>query len=430
MEVSLSFVKKICPKSEAIVTPALAADSVISGVSANGISYSVYDSLAALHGTSWDELVHDQSLFLSRSYLKALESCHDKELNLWYVIFSEAGKDIGAAVFQLVEFQARPLGENLDNRNVVVRVVSKQMGLQTKPLSYKLLVCGNCFATGEHGFTFCEEVPHNKAVAALEESSRAIEKSLGRGTKISGFFYKDFFPESAPFSGNLSKHSFSSFPSEDTLVMTIDPDWKNFDDYLEDLVSKFRVKAKRALTKSEPLTIRDLTLTDLRQHRARIHELYWNVVGKAGFRMGSMNTKVFEVLREEMGEDYVIKGYFLQDQLIGFMCGFKHADMFDATCVGLDYELNQEYQVYSRILYDYVAIAIAKGASHINFGRTAGEIKTTVGAVPVQMACYLRHRRALPNQIIKLVVPFIKPEKFPVREPFKTTWYEKNGIKP
>ena len=47
--------------------------------------------------------------------------------------------------------------------------------------------------------------------------------------------------------------------------------------------------------------------------------------------------------------------------MVGFISGVINKNSLDAHFVGIDYQLNREYAIYQRMLYDYVEIAISKG---------------------------------------------------------------------
>jgi len=71
------------------------------------------------------------------------------------------------------------------------------------------------------------------------------------------------------------------------------------------------------------------------------------------------------------------------------------------------------------MLYDYVKIGIERKLGFINFGRTAGEIKSTLGAVPEELTCYVRHKKSVANFLFKPFIRKIKPSVFEQRFPFK-----------
>jgi hypothetical protein len=71
------------------------------------------------------------------------------------------------------------------------------------------------------------------------------------------------------------------------------------------------------------------------------------------------------------------------------------------------------------MLYDYIQIAIAKKLKTLNFGRTASEIKSSVGAKPQDLTMYLRHKKGITNKIVKLFLQYIQPSPFRQHFPFK-----------
>ena len=91
----------------------------------------------------------------------------------------------------------------------------------------------------------------------------------------------------------------------------------------------------------------------------------------------------------------------------------------DAHFVGINYELNKEHAIYQRMLYDYIEIGIEKKLNRINFGRTASEIKSSVGAVPQDLTMYIRHKKSITNKILKLFLQRIQPTPFQQKFPFK-----------
>ena len=87
--------------------------------------------------------------------------------------------------------------------------------------------------------------------------------------------------------------------------------------------------------------------------------------------------------------------------------------------IGVEYERNQEWSLYSRILYQYVNLAIQAGAQQISYGRTAGEIKSTIGAFPVELSCCVRHVKNTPNLFLRTFFKFVKPKAYEIRYPYK-----------
>jgi len=70
-------------------------------------------------------------------------------------------------------------------------------------------------------------------------------------------------------------------------------------------------------------------------------------------------------------------------------------------------------------LYDLIDQAIQSGHQTINYGRTANEIKSTIGAVPQKMICYMKHRNIVMNQLVGILLKVFKPKEWEQRNPFK-----------
>jgi len=148
--------------------------------------------------------------------------------------------------------------------------------------------------------------------------------------------------------------------------------------------------------------------------------LYKKVASNAEFNLGNFNLETYKHLKEKFGDNYILKSYWLDDKIVGFISGVINNESLDAHFVGIDYQQNREYAIYQRMLYDYIEIAITKKLKMINFGRTASEIKSSVGAVPQDLTMYLRHKKTITNKILKLFLQRVQPKPFQQKFPFKT----------
>ena len=119
-----------------------------------------------------------------------------------------------------------------------------------------------------------------------------------------------------------------------------------------------------------------------------------------------------------MGKFQVI-GCFDADRLVGFQSAMICGGVLEAHVIGLDYALNRELSIYQRMLYEYVRLAIHTHSSKIVFGRTAAEIKSTVGAFPVNLHCGFKHRRRISNALLSRILHYVKPSAFPMRHPYR-----------
>jgi hypothetical protein len=92
----------------------------------------------------------------------------------------------------------------------------------------------------------------------------------------------------------------------------------------------------------------------------------------------------------------------------------------DTYFLGYDEKMQRETMLYLNMLYDMIGYSIKKKFKKIIFGRTALEIKSSVGAEPEQMFGYIKHSNPLLQwqmpRIFNSLQPAINWQK---RNPFK-----------
>ena len=195
--------------------------------------------------------------------------------------------------------------------------------------------------------------------------------------------------------------------------------WQNFDDYLAAMKTKFRVKAKKAIQLSSSIKIENVTLKNIEDQLPKMTALYKKVSSNADFNLGDFNLESYKGFKETLGDKYILKTYWINDKIVGFISGVLNNNSLDAHFVGIDYKLNRQYAIYQRMLYDYVNIGINQGVKTINFGRTASEIKSSVGAKAQDLTMYVRHKKSITNRILKLFLQRVQPTPFKQKSPFK-----------
>ena len=63
--------------------------------------------------------------------------------------------------------------------------------------------------------------------------------------------------------------------------------------------------------------------------------------------------------------------------------------------------------------------AIINKKQQVNLGRTAAEIKTTVGAKAQDLICYIKPQNTISKIIQKPFISFLQPSEWVARNPFK-----------
>ena len=378
-----------------------------------------YTSISQLDSVSWDRLLNGQNIYLSTSYLSALEDTL-KDSGFRYLMFYDNNDElVGVAYAQII---------NLSNQKTEPNELYCKLGNGIRDrllnkMDRKVLVCGNAISTGENGYYHSDKVSSKVFLNHVIKGVQALNKASKEDTS-SIFLFKEFWPNSNGLVSNFDQNHFIPFSIDVNMVLPIHASWRKLDDYLSSMKTKFRTKAKSAFKKSAELKVRDLLAQEIVEFKAEIESLYAQVLANADFKFGVLNGNTLAALKENLKEDFNVNGYFLQDKLVGFSTSFMSNNILDANYVGIDYELNHQHAIYQRMLYDFVDQAIKTKSKELRLGRTAEEIKSTLGAEPVNMMLFMKHKNALSNRLISPFIKRIKPSEYKLRTPFKASFYQ------
>lgn len=366
----------------------------------------------------WKQLNCKKDLYFHPKYLEALQPSNSKIQFAYIVLFNDTEAAIALATIQIVDFYLDSVQNEMKSIVEWVKCMGRKLHLLSPEKAFKILTCGNTFVSGEHGI-FIKENQDKKDIFRRIAKALIDFSKLNSQNSVDVFMFKDFEESSLPVANKLYEEGYSSFNVEPNMILFLDKDWACLDDYLAALKTKFRVKARKALKLSYLLKIEDITTGRIKDLLPEMTLLYKKVSTKSSFNLGDFNLDTYNFLKENLGDNYFLKAYWLEDKLVGFLSGIINKNSLDAHFVGLDYSYNREYAIYQRMLYDYISLGISKKVTTINFGRTASEIKSSVGAVPQDLTIYLRHKKTIPNGILSLFLKRIQPSEFNQKYPFK-----------
>ncbi len=365
--------------------------------------------------SSWSQIT-GRSIFIQQGYLRAFEAAHIQNIKPIYCLIKEDGETVGAAQYHLVNFKGEGLRPYLpQEKNQTLSHIAEKTIMKW---NWNLLISGNIFISGDYGFSFKTEIPRNRKLNLLSIAANYISDHFP-DLNVQGILLTDL-PETAL--GNdkdLLNHGYSRFEVESNMVMDIRSEWNSIQDYMKDISSKYRVRTKKVLKDSKNISRKTLSLEEMIENRAEIDRLYNNVVDNIKFQMGIVNSEYFIGLKRELNDQFEFDFYLLDGKNIGFISRFKHDNEIEVHLIGLEYEYLRSHKLYNRILYDQLEVAIEQKADKLIYGRTANEIKSTVGAEGVPLYCYLKHVCTIPNLIVGPFTKLFKPDEWVRRNPFK-----------
>jgi hypothetical protein len=392
----------------------------------SGLKLQLVPSIEQLDRSVWEEVTSPEKLFLQWDFLQAFEKNAPANMTFHYALVSDKKKAQAAFYFQVIHLSAeeityivQPLTDGVKTKGFGSQI-SEWLQKSREQKGFRLLISGNNFISGEYGVAMKQDADPEKMYIALAETVKMITENDRDPGKISAILVKDYFEKDVKQTADhIRKKRYHRFMVEPEMIVTISPVWKKFEDYLGAMSKKYRNRAKSVLKKTEKINVRELTAKELQVAGTEIFNLYRNVHEKAKFRLSILSENYFTEMKRKFPETFHVYAYELNGKTVAFRSSFHLQSHLEAHFIGIDYSENENCPLYQRILYDYILEGINAGNTKVFLGRTASEMKSTVGAVAHDLVCYIRHRNGFSNQIIRPFIDYLKPSSWVPRNPFK-----------
>lgn len=372
-------------------------------------SINQFSSIDDIPDIAFDQLGCNTSFYFSKLFLWTIEETN-KSIAYTYLLFIQKDIPIALAIIQCMDVTLDGASSNLPLSQKLARSV--QCYLSNRKTH--IMVCGNVFLSGEYGLWVKDGVDKRKVYDTLSQKL----KTLKTIKKANIFFLKDFNAIQDTAVSVTEKQQFQSFAVEPNMRLSLI--WKDFESYKASLKSKYRVKVNKADSSSSALIVTSLTAQEIKNKRKELQTLYDSITEKALFNAVAIEIETYALLKERFSENVIFNTYSKGEKILGFLTAFKVGDVLDAHFIGLNYEFNKTEAIYPRMLNDYVRLGLSLGMKELNLGRTASEIKSTFGATPEHLRCYVKHRRTVANMLFKPLVRQIKMTEYKQHAPFKT----------
>jgi predicted N-acyltransferase len=361
--------------------------------------------------SDWNAVIGQHNIMLSKEYFETLETSSPENMNCFYVGFFSADELIGGALFQYLNFIEHKTFQKdevfCDVKNFVAKKFSKNV-----------MILGNNMLTGQNGFYFdASKITIDQVIPLLDEAVQDMQRQEGKTSLI---IYKDYQASFVKYFQGKDHQLFYRFSVQPNMILRLKENWLTFEDYLNAFSTKYRTRAKTAKKKIVGIEKSEMNLDEIKNHQKEMNLLYQNVAENAPFNTFFLTENHFESMKESLKENFKVFGYYLNEKLIGFYTLILNGIDIDTYFLGYDKGLQKEKQIYLNMLLDMVKFGIDKKFNRIIFGRTALEIKSTIGAQPVEIFGLIKHNNSLINLFMEKIFTSLNPVvEWIQRKPFK-----------
>ena len=378
------------------------------------ITIKIFDTINDLP-ENWNAVAAENH-FLQLPYLKVLELSAPTNMQCFYIGYYENATLIGVSLAQYLDLNKLESFGERDNcfKTYIRNFIFRNFASHT-------LFIGNNMITGQNSFIFNKKISFEDVSHVLMQSSQELVKYFKqKGIKIHLVSFKDFYQDCATAFKNHAFANVYEFNTQPNMIFELPASWQSNEDYYNSFSKKYRDQYKRAHKKFEGISVKELDIEEVVHYEARINELYHYVAKNAPFNTFFLAENHFSTFKKQCGNGFKIFGYFLDDKLIGFHSVLLNDTVLETYFLGYDDQVQKEKMLYLNMLYNMTEFGITHQFKKIIFGRTALEIKSSIGATPVMMSGFIYHRNKLVNKFLGKIFKNLEPETvWQQRHPFK-----------
>jgi hypothetical protein len=378
------------------------------------VTYKIFSSITQLPNT-WDEVAHENA-FLQIPYLKVLENAAPTNMQCFYIGIFKKSELIGVALAQYLDLNKL---ESFGERDKCIKTFIRNFIF--KNFASHVLLLGNNMITGQNCYAFKKAIDYKTISELLIECATEITNYFKKqNITIHIVSFKDFYQECALAFNEFGFKSIYEFNTQPNMVLELQNQWKNNEDYVLSFSKKYRDQYKRAHKKIEGIIAKELSWEEIISNEERIYELYHYVAKNAPFNTFFLDKHHFSTFKKQCGKRFVLCGYFLNEKLVGFHTLLLNGSVLETYFLGYDEHVQKEKMLYLNMLYNMTKFGIENQFKKIIFGRTALEIKSSIGAKPVVMSGFIYHTNTWINKMLPKIFPNLEPTLvWQQRHPFK-----------
>lgn len=207
--------------------------------------------------------------------------------------------------------------------------------------------------------------------------------------------------------------------AEPFMNLTIQPEWQNFDDYVQAMSSKYRVRTKKVLSNSQEFQAVELKHNEANDWIPQCAQMLGHTLKDKSLAISPKLSMMLHTFVRTMKDKFKVWGYYKNEQLCGFISAIESEQGLYAMHLGL-IDAAADDHLYQRMMYDVIAFGIEQKDEFVCLGRTATEIKSTMGATPIENSYILYARGRFLRVLLHLYAQrFHRVKPYQLRNPFK-----------
>jgi Acetyltransferase (GNAT) domain len=379
--------------------------------------YRLYNSIYEAPQADWVGLrTNGDDLYMDPRFIAVAEKTITEAQRFWSVLIYDAGnRPVASANLFLYQLDGALLCPPRPRR--VLRAIRH---VWPGCMRFRVLFCGLPFSAGQSHLRIATGADAREVLRQLD----LVTTRLAAQSRAEVIICKEFADEDLSYTDYFCEIGYVRGPS---LPMNyFASGFGNFDKFCAALRSHYRYKIHRSQRKFANSGFRVSHFQGaeaLPYYTDEVHRLYLAVRGRAEVQFETLPAEFFRQLAAQCGDSVRLTAVFKGPRIVAFSWGILLGHAYQNVFVGLDYELNNEYDSYFNLMASDLDRALRLGAQEIQMGQTADDFKSRLGCYGRPRYVYAKGTRWFTAKPLRwtrhLVMP--PPPQPPVRDLYRET---------
>lgn len=367
-------------------------------------TYVLSTSTDEVNAADWDAVCNQRvNPYMDLRFSRAVERSIGAPSRYWYAIFYDRNqRPMGCACFSLYWVDG-----GIFAPPVAQRVLNSIRRLFPKFFKFRVLIQGLPVSTGDNQLSLAPEADPTQIVPLLHE----IAGRLAREGRAEIITFKELDEPTVALLGPLEKYGYRL--ADALITWTLRNEFTSFDDYYASRSKRTRANMRKYIKRFEDAGLRV-------EHRQggeevaelitdEVHRLYLAVLGKASVKFEILPREFFQEVARQLPDRARYTFVYQQDRIVGFVVGLNSPVTHFLLYCGVDYELNEQSDLYFNLLYQALGNGIGEGSPIIRVGASADEFKKRLGTTPKRLYFYVKSARRGAGWLFNLIFPALFP---------------------
>jgi len=306
-------------------------------------------------------------------FIASVETSMKEDCRFWYVIVYDGnGRPAACACLTVMTID---LADLADPR--LASIIRRLPRLLTRFRKLKLFICGLPGSPGEKSLALTSLSSSEDTLAVLD----AVIRDLANETGSDAIVYKEFGNGDLEWTRPLLTLGYRRISTPP--MHFFKPSFQDFDEYRAALKTRYRQQVNRSIRKLKAPGIRQEILTDSKEisrlYTAHVHDLYCQMAAKAEAKLEILPIEFFRQLTSRLEGHVELLVISKDSRIVAFGWCLHAGSSYHLLFAGLDYQLNEELDLYFNLMYAGLDRALRKQVSTIHVGQSADAFKARIG---------------------------------------------------